>query len=941
MKKVIRIVAILLLLLPLAGCEKPEPTPNPNPSPNPTPTPQPAASITLSIPAGSPLTQTTDGNATGEMAAAGGTVTVPFSATVAWTVSTNSSSWCSITPASGSAGSVQITLTVAKNDSFNDREATVVIVAGGVKRIITLKQLLDPNLAENVPSDQIWYTTWDKKPLELKPSFFDRAIKSNTYQDGKGVILFDGPVTRIGDGSETVFGRYVMSLYLPNSVERIETNAIRETMLTSFRAPDKLKYTGENFLMFSNYLERLHGKCATEDETALILDGTMVAYALGNIQEKETLVVPAGAKALAPSLFQGQYSLREVILPDGLESIGFACFAICTKLESVTFPASFKSLDRNAFFSSYNLKEFKGDCPYVVDGRMFIDADGVMVDYAGVGATECVVPEGIKEIGPNCFIQNKTLQSLTLPATLTTVYTSWLLGCDQLEYVYGPVTTEDHHCVVLDGVYLIGVTPHLPVEYTVPEGINNSYVRVFEGIQTTERITLPETMTHLGDAAFMDMPNLRTVVIPSNMSNLGTDAFRGAAKLDSIIFRSYTPPAYEEFSYYTEPGIPKGTVIMVPEGTESLYQRSASWSRYADRVKGYQEGSLVPPDYYMSRDYSQDGVVTVLQKASKGKGIDIVLLGDAFSDRQIADGTYLSVMKEMADSYFSVEPYKSYRDLFNVYAVNVVSATEGYDHAGQALGTWFGFITNVGGSDAACIGYARKAVSDDRMDNTLIIVAMNDHSGRIGGTCYMMDPENKDTDYGCGTSVAYFALGTSSDQLSELIHHEAGGHGFAKLADEYAYEEYGTIDSGIVGQYHEREKFGWWKNVDFTGDPAQVKWARFLSDERYRYDGLGVFEGACTYWKGAWRPSDDSIMRNNRGGFNAPSREAIWFRMQKLSNGADWSYNYEEFVSYDAVNRKTSATTAANTWSPWGTKARYQAQPPVLVGKTWKETISD
>jgi hypothetical protein len=81
-------------------------------------------------------------------------------------------------------------------------------------------------------------------------------------------------------------------------------------------------------------------------------------------------------------------------------------------------------------------------------------------------------------------------------------------------------------------------------------------------------------------------------------------------------------------------------------------------------------------------------------------------------------------------------------------------------------------------------------------------------------------------------------------------------------------------------------------------------------------------------------------MRENTGGFNAPSREAIWYRLHKLSEGADWTYNYEDFVAYDVVNRKASPSTAANVWSPWRTKAAYQPQPPVIVGKTWKEVIS-
>ena len=323
--------------------------------------------------------------------------------------------------------------------------------------------------------------------------------------------------------------------------------------------------------------------------------------------------------------------------------------------------------------------------------------------------------------------------------------------------------------------------------------------------------------------------------------------------------------------------------------------------------------------------------MSLLQAASKGNGIDIVLMGDGFSDRQIADGTYSAVMEKMAKAFFSEEPYKSYRDHFNVYVVNVVSQTEGYEHGGHALGGWFGNGTQVGGSDNKCMEYALRAVSQGQMANTLIIVAMN--STAFGGTCYMYDPAEGSPDYSCGTSVAYFPIGEADDGLAQLVHHEAGGHGFAKLADEYAYQENGAMPESEIAGRRRNEPYGWWRNADFTADREQVKWAKFLADSRYQYDGLGIFEGAFTYWTGAWRPTEYSIMRYNTGGFNAPSREAIWYRIHKLAYGDSWKYDYEEFVAYDAVNRKSAASSA--TYGPL--RAARPTHPPVLRRQTWEE----
>lgn len=341
------------------------------------------------------------------------------------------------------------------------------------------------------------------------------------------------------------------------------------------------------------------------------------------------------------------------------------------------------------------------------------------------------------------------------------------------------------------------------------------------------------------------------------------------------------------------------------------------------------------PEHYVSTDYSADGTVETLKTATKGNGINVVLMGDGYSDRQIADGTYEADMRFMAEHLFTEEPFKSHDYMFNVHYVNVVSATEGYAYGDTALEGYFGEGTEVGGKDSKCFEYALNAVSEAEMDETLIIVAMN--SKAYAGTCYMYWPGTVTGTYGSGPAVAYFPKGTNEDMFAQLMHHEANGHGFAKLNDEYAYEDYGAIPSEEVSQTRaQQENWGWWKNVDFTDDLSQVRWAYFLEDERYANEGLGVFEGGATYWSGVWRPTENSIMRYNTGGFNAPSREAIYYRIHKLAYGDSWEYDYEDFVKYDAVNR-TSSAVACRQSTNYVERTFEPTAPPVVVNKSWRE----
>lgn len=390
---------------------------------------------------------------------------------------------------------------------------------------------------------------------------------------------------------------------------------------------------------------------------------------------------------------------------------------------------------------------------------------------------------------------------------------------------------------------------------------------------------------------------------------------------------------YGEMVIWSEsPGTMENGIITFPAESINMYDDDSAYI-----ANGYEMTKLLMPGvtetYYESTDYSRDGEVKTLQTATKGKGIDIVLMGDAYSDRLIADGTYDKVMNTAMEKFFLEEPYKSYRDHFNVYSVKSVSANEVYtDETSTTFACFFGDGTYVGGNDQRVFSYAQKAIGEERIDDALIIVMLN--SRKYAGTCWMY--YNYTGDWGNGSSISYFPVGVDDDALAQVLHHEAGGHGFSKLADEYAYEHMGGIPRDEMTDRGKMMKYGWWKNVDFTSNLQRIKWSHFLSDERYAGEGLGAYEGGFTYWTGVWRPTENSIMRYNTGGFNAPSREAIYYRINKLAYGADWEYDYEEFVEYDAINRK-SASGAVVPYRLDIPVDFTPLHPPVVVKSSWRE----
>ena len=358
---------------------------------------------------------------------------------------------------------------------------------------------------------------------------------------------------------------------------------------------------------------------------------------------------------------------------------------------------------------------------------------------------------------------------------------------------------------------------------------------------------------------------------------------------------------------------------------------TSDWNQ--DQILPQQPGYGLTATMYESTDFSKDGEVKTLQTHSRGNGIQLIITGDAFVDKDIKSGKFDAAAKEAMEDFFAVEPYASFRDMFDVYSVTAVSRNNILSGE-TALETYFGDDTYINGDLAKAVTYARKAV--DNLDEALILALVN--KNKYAGTCHFF-PYSGSEDFGNGLAVAFCTMEANKESRRATLNHEAGGHGFAKLEDEYGYSNKGTIPAQEIESHIIASKNGWWKNVDFTSDPTRVKWAKYLEDSRYRYDGLGVFEGGCTYWSGVWRPTENSIMRYNTGGFNAPSREAIWYRLHKLAYGSGWTYNHEEFVEYDAKNRKTSASAPRRNYVERIDEPQEPLARPVMVDISWRDLL--
>ena len=508
---------------------------------------------------------------------------------------------------------------------------------------------------------------------------------------------------------------------------------------------------------------------------------------------------------------------------------------------------------------------------------------------------ELVYFTGIETIPPHFFERFSELTSISFPPGLHTIGKCAFRWCDKLAIPVFPDSLKEigeqafYQCSGFTG------------ELILPPGLE--ILSGFNGCTGLTGVRFPKQLKIIGHGAFDDCSGLTTITLPESLKELGAFAFSGCSGLNKVILLGEIPP---ECDYYSFQGL--NCLIYVPTGTARTYYDAPCWKPYRRIVT--EEGHLPSEFYYASTDYSRDGEVLCLQKATKGNGINIVFLGDGYTDKDMAPGgEYETIMRRWMEQFFIYEPYKSFRDWFSVYTVKVVSKHEIFNsiYAERRLSRDFTEVDDLGNGisafDSVIQEYADRAPVSSGQPRRVAVFHNSDES--VGRSFCMMSSSG-------GFTAWVF---NNIDARPTVLNHEAGGHGFGWLGDEYTeFERAPENPQESLERYYKWGKWGAFKNLDWRSDPGTVLWSRFLTDSRYAGEGLGVYEGGMRYSKGIYRPTINSLMASDyeKGAvFNAPSREAIYKSIMRWGVGVDWEYDYEGFVKADEAGRKQAAEAYA------------------------------
>ena len=246
-----------------------------------------------------------------------------------------------------------------------------------------------------------------------------------------------------------------------------------------------------------------------------------------------SITIPDGVTSIGKYAFRNCLSLTSITIPDSVTSIGDYAFSGCRSLTSVTIPTSLTSIGSSAF----------SDCKSLTS--ITIPTSVTSIGRAAFGGckslTSVTIPDSVTNIGISAFDGCRSLTSITIPTSVTSIGSSAFSHCDKLKRV--DISSIKMWCgIAFGGAYANplcnGADLYLnnkKVEnLTIPDSVTSIGDYAFEDCRSLTSVTIPTSVTSIGSSAFSECTSLTSITTPDSVTSIGNAAFAGCTSLTSI-----------------------------------------------------------------------------------------------------------------------------------------------------------------------------------------------------------------------------------------------------------------------------------------------------------------------------------------------------------------------------------------------------------------------
>ena len=707
-------------------------------------------------------------------------------------------------------------------------------------------------------------------------------------------FVFPEKVTKIGGSA---FSNTLLSgaLIIPDDVIEIGGGAFSQTNISSLQLPPNLKYLGGNAfwwckslsgeLALPNSLEEIGDYCFE----GCALEGNFVIppklkkipqWAFSGCQFTGDLIIPEGITEIGTSAIGGTF--KSLVLPQSLKELGEYVFSGCSIQGELVIPSQIKVINTNCFAGNQFSKII-----FAENSELVKIGEGAFCSNWRL-SEPVILPDGVITIGANAFNSCSNLPAVTIPKDVTTIGAGAFASCYYLTSIKCDATIPP---VIgggaFDGVGKDNLTLQVPEDAVARYQTANGWSE-FKRISAYHDFSISRKHIRALNAEYSKTYLLRApsgepwsiescpdwvTVTPS--SGVGREEVTVTISEMAHTNDTFTREEWQNGYYNTETHKGRaGEIVFLLENKDARVTMAAEQYDY---------------------DYA-DGDVIVNQTASQGAGVNLVFMGDCFDARDIAIGSYKAGIDEAIAYYFGIEPYKTYKPYFNIYTIFGMSPDSGMGSVNTIREAKFGSqysLSGIAPDTQATYEYAMKAttVNESNLNQTLVVMVEN--TTDYGGICYM---------WGDGSAIAVCPMSRDAYPFDfrGIVQHEAGGHGFAKLADEYIYHN-AFIEScdcpccSHLKGFYDGKALGWYRNLSTNGDYKSVEWAHLFANPDYS-NVVDMYEGGYFHTRGIFRSEATSCMNNNIPYYSAISRQEM---VERIKRYAGEEFSLAEFYSKD------------------------------------------
>ena len=258
----------------------------------------------------------------------------------------------------------------------------------------------------------------------------------------------------------------------------------------------------------------------------VVAGGHIVHGAFSSYSWVTNIILLNGVTSIGESAFNGCSDLANIIIPSSVVTIGNYAFRKCFDLTNILVPENVVNIGVGAFVDCSILTVSKTNNKYYSLGNCIIETStGNLV--AGCKNSIITNDNSVKSIGNGAFSGCSGLTSITIPDSVTSIGSSAFSGCSGLT----SITIPDSVKSIGNGAFYncSGLT-----SITTPDSVTSIGDYTFSGCSGLTNITIPDSVTSIGSSAFKSCSNLTSITIPDSVTGIGEGAFSGCNSLTSI-----------------------------------------------------------------------------------------------------------------------------------------------------------------------------------------------------------------------------------------------------------------------------------------------------------------------------------------------------------------------------------------------------------------------